>query len=100
MKEIEYYYNGCKKHSISFFNNKFDGPMLKWNEDCTLISEANYENGKLHGYFNMYYSESLFSVTINFFTNRNCVVIFCNNYIFNINVKIAVINIVIRLVFI
>ena len=31
--------------------------MLKWNEDCTLISEANYENGKLHGYFNMYYSE-------------------------------------------
>ena len=41
--------------------------MLKWNEDCTLISEANYENGKLHGYFNMYYSEGQLMHSVKYF---------------------------------
>tara|TARA_B100001250_G_scaffold246194_1_gene211663 strand:- start:662 stop:1087 length:426 start_codon:yes stop_codon:yes gene_type:complete len=56
-KSIEYYSNGCKKYSASFFNHKFDGPMLRWNEDCILISESNYESGKLHGDWKMYYDE-------------------------------------------
>ena len=53
---IEYYDNGCKKHSISYFNNKFDGPMIRWDENCGIISETNYENGKIHGYWKEYYS--------------------------------------------
>ena len=55
-KEVEYYDNGCKKHSISYFNNKFDGPMIRWDENCGIISETNYENGKIHGYWKEYYS--------------------------------------------
>ena len=65
--EREYYDTGCKKHSISFFNNKFDGPMLKWNEDCVLISEANYENGKLHGYWKVYYNDGQLMQSVDYF---------------------------------
>ena len=43
--EVLYYKNGCEKSSVSFFGNKFDGPMLNWDEECNLISETNYENG-------------------------------------------------------
>ena len=53
---VEYYENGCKKHSISYFNNKFDGPMIRWDENCGIISETNYENGKIHGFWKEYYS--------------------------------------------
>ena len=53
--EILYYDNGCKKSSITFFNNKFDGPMILWDKNCELISETNYENGKIHGYWREYY---------------------------------------------
>ena len=65
--EKEYYENGCKKHSISFFNNKFDGPMLKWSEDCILISQANYENGKLHGYWKSYYDDGQLMHSVEYF---------------------------------
>ena len=53
---VEYYENGCKKHSISYFNNKFDGPMIRWDENCGMVSETNYENGKIHGFWKEYYS--------------------------------------------
>jgi len=65
--EREYHDSGCKKHSISIFNNKFDGPMLKWNEDCVLISEANYENGKLHGYWKVYYDDGQLMQSVDYF---------------------------------
>ena len=54
-RQIEYYDNGCKKHSVSYFNNKFDGPMIRWNENCSIVSETNYENGMIHGYWKEYY---------------------------------------------
>ena len=66
-KEIEYYKNGCPKHSISFFNNSFDGPMLRWNEDCILVSETNYENGKLHGYWISYYDDGTIMHSVEYF---------------------------------
>ena len=66
-KEVEYYQNGCKKYSVSFFNNKFDGPMMKWDENCNLISEANYQNGKIHGYWRDYYSNGVLMHSINYF---------------------------------
>ena len=56
-REIEYYDNGCKKHSISYFNNKFDGPMIRWNNNCDIISETNYENGMIHGHLKEYYPD-------------------------------------------
>ena len=31
--------------------------MLRWNEDCILVSESNYESGKLHGDWKMYYDD-------------------------------------------
>ncbi|MAV64606.1 MAG: hypothetical protein CBC84_000495 [Pelagibacteraceae bacterium TMED124] len=66
-KSIEYYDNGCKKYRVSFFNNKFDGPMLKWDEDCNLASEANYENGKLHGYWRDYYPDGMLMHSVKYF---------------------------------
>ena len=69
---IEYYENGCKKHSISYFNNKFDGPMIRWDENCGIISEANYENGKIHGFWKEYYSSgTLMHSTEYFYGQKN-----------------------------
>ena len=65
--EVLYYKDGCKKSSVSFFSNKFDGPMLSWDEECNLISETNYENGKLHGYWREYYSNGHLMHTIKYF---------------------------------
>ena len=65
--EVLYYKNGCEKSSVSFFGNKFDGPMLNWDEDCNLISETNYENGKLHGYWREYHSNGQLMHTIKYF---------------------------------
>ena len=68
--EIKYYDNGCKKYSISYFNNKFDGPMIRWNENCNIISEANYENGMLHGYWKEYYPNGQIMRSIEYFYNQ------------------------------
>ena len=65
--EVEYYDNGCSKHSVSFFNNSFDGPMLRWNEDCVLISKTNYENGKLHGDWISYYDDGTIMHSVEYF---------------------------------
>lgn len=65
--EIEYFSNGCAKYSISYFNNKFDGEMLRWNENCILISKANYENGKLHGLWESFYDDGTIMHSINYF---------------------------------
>ena len=69
-REVKYYDNGCKKHSISYFNNKFDGPMIRWNENCDIISEANYENGMLHGSWIEYYPNGQIMHSINYFYNQ------------------------------
>lgn len=66
-KEIEYFSDGCPKYSISYFNNKFDGEMLRWNENCVLISRANYENGKLHGLWESFYDDGTLMHSINYF---------------------------------
>ncbi len=66
-REIEYYDNGCKKYSISYFNNKFDGPMIRWDENCGIISETNYENGKIHGYWKEYYPSGKIMHFVNYF---------------------------------
>ena len=65
--EVLYYKNGCKQSSVSFFSNKFDGPMLNWDEECNLISETNYENGKIHGYWRGYYSNGQLMRTVQYF---------------------------------
>ena len=65
--EIEYFPNGCPKHSISYFNSKFDGEMLRWNKNCILISRANYENGKLHGLWESFYDDGTIMHSINYF---------------------------------
>ena len=68
--EVEYYENGCPKHSVSFFNNHFDGPMLRWNENCILISETNYENGKLHGEWISYYNDGAIMHSVEYFFDQ------------------------------
>ena len=65
--EVQYYSNGCPKYSISFFNNNFDGPMLRWNDNCILISETNYENGKLHGKWISYYDDGTIMHSVDYF---------------------------------
>ena len=30
--------------------------MIRWDENCGIISETNYENGKIHGFWKEYYS--------------------------------------------
>ena len=41
--------------------------MIRWSEDCYLISEANYENGKLHGYWKEYYPDGQIIHSIEYF---------------------------------
>ena len=41
--------------------------MLKWNENCMLISETNYENGKLHGYWKVYYDNGQLMHSLEYF---------------------------------
>ena len=41
--------------------------MLNWDEECNLISETNYENGKIHGYWRGYYSNGQLMRTVQYF---------------------------------
>ena len=41
--------------------------MIRWDENCNIISKTNYENGKLHGYWYDYHQQGQIMHSVEYF---------------------------------